>query len=445
MTATGAAERTLAVVYDKGAASPGEIGVGLRGLGHLVFLVPDTPHVAQLRGVLESLGDVVELTGDPTDDTALVRRIAPAALLTYSEPMLRTTASLAAAVGLPFHDVATARVLTDKVRQRGLLREAGVDDVRTRPLSSPEEWPRVREAVGLPAVIKPVRGAASRNTHAVTDDAEARALLPRIFAAVDGADSGGGPPLIVEEMLQGRPSLPYGDYASVESLCTPQGVTHLALSGKLPLLRPFRESGRFWPTHLPDGEQRAILDLVSGALKALGVTYGLTHTELKLTSSGPRIIEVNGRLGGHVNGLARTACGTDLVRLAALVALGEPVEPPVLRPARVHFQHHGLAPTEPCVLEAVHGAEELRNLPGVDGYRTFTRVGERLPGGVLTHEMDVVWGTAPTHDAMTATLDRALSVLSYDFRFSHGVRRTSAAELRDSGLPGTRPIGAPAR
>ncbi|MHC5704451.1 ATP-grasp domain-containing protein [Streptomyces tirandamycinicus] len=443
MTGSRSDDSVLAVVYDKGAASPGEIGVGLSDLGRLAFLVPDTSHVARLRGVLEHLGQVVPLTGEARADNALLRRIAPTALLTYSELMLRTTASLAAAAGLPFHSVDTARILTDKVRQRRLLHEAGVDDVRTHPLSAPEQWPQAREAVGLPAVIKPAHGAASRNTHAVTDDAQARALLPEVFAAVDRKHAGSGPPLIVEEMLQGRPSLPYGDYASVESLCTPDGVTHLALSGKLPLLTPFRESGRFWPTHLPTEEQHTVLALVSRALKALGVTYGLTHTELKLTPTGPRIIEVNGRLGGHVNGLARTACGTDLVRLAALVALGEPVDPPVLRPDRVHFQHHGLAPTEPCVLEAVHGAEQLRQLPGIDGYRTFTRSGEQLPGGVLTHEMDVVWGTGTSHEAMTETLDRALAVLSYDFRFASGVRRISAAALRDSGLTGTSLIGEP--
>ncbi|MFE3526657.1 acetyl-CoA carboxylase biotin carboxylase subunit family protein [Streptomyces sp. NPDC059161] len=442
MTGGDRNDRTLAVVYDQGAASAGEIGVGLGDLGRLVFLVPDTVHVAKLRPVLEELGQVVPLSGDDAD-RELLRDIAPSALLTYSEPMLRKTADLAAAVGLPFHSVETARILTDKVRQRRLLREAGVDNVRTHPLSHPAQWPQARQAVGLPAVIKPVRGAASRNTHAVTDDAEAEALLPEIFAAVHREPGETGPPLIVEEMLQGRPSLPYGDYASVESLCSPDGVTHLALSGKLPLLMPFRESGRFWPTHLPADEQHAILDLVSRALKALDVRYGLTHTELKLTRNGPRIIEVNGRLGGHVNGLARTACGTDLVRLAALHALGETSEPPVLRPDLVHFQHHGLAPTEPCVLEAVHGAKELRQLPGIGGYRTFTRIGEQLPGGVLTHEMDVIWGTGASHDAMTQTLERALRTLSYDFRFASGVRRVSAATLRDSGLTGTSPTGDP--
>ena len=54
---------TLAVVYDEGAASAGEIGVGLGDLGRVVFLVPDTPHNRLLRPVMENLGNIVALSG----------------------------------------------------------------------------------------------------------------------------------------------------------------------------------------------------------------------------------------------------------------------------------------------------------------------------------------------------------------------------------------------
>ncbi|MFI9782958.1 acetyl-CoA carboxylase biotin carboxylase subunit family protein [Kitasatospora sp. NPDC051984] len=420
----------LAVVYDDGAASPGDIAVGLADLARPVFLTADTPHVTRLRPVMESLGDCLPLTGSPEGDAALIRGLAPAAVVTYSERMLRTTADLARAAGLPFHTPETARILTDKVRQRELLREAGVDDVRTHPLRTPEDWPAALAAVGLPAIIKPVRGAASRNTHQVSDEAEALRLLPEIFAAM-GGPAGDEPLLIVEELLQGRPLRPFGDYVSVESMCGPHGIAHLALSGKFPLLPPFREAGRFWPSQLPAAEQEEILELTTRALKALGVELGLTHTELKLTADGPRIIEVNGRLGGHVNGLSRTACGVDLVRVAALLALGRPVEPVRLRPDKVHFQYHGLAPTEPCRLAAIEGTPQVRQLPGVDGYRNFVRVGDDLPGGVLTHEMDVIWGQCDDHTTMIELLDTALTTLTYTFDTGGTPHRTTAAALRD--------------
>jgi hypothetical protein len=123
---------------------------------------------------------------------------------------------------------------------------------------------------------------------------------------------------------------------------------------------------------------------------------------------------VNGRIGGHVNELAKSACGVDLPRLAALQALGEPVEVGEMCPATVHFQHHGLAPTRPCELMSIDGDQAVRRLPGICGYRPFVRMGEHLPGGVMTQPIDLLWGECDDHDAMSAAIRSALSVLSYE-------------------------------
>lgn len=407
----------LAIAYDDGAVSPGEVGVALAGLGDIVFLVPDTAHVATMRPVLARLGDVRDLSGDARRDAEALRELAPDALVTFSERMIRTTAGLAREVELPYHTPETALLLTDKTRQRAALRAAGVDDVRTAPLDCLADWPAALAHVGLPAVVKPVRGAGSRHTYPVHDEEEALRVLTEIFAGLPPAPSG-EPRLTMEEMLIGRDRLPLGDYASVESLCGPGGFTHIAVSGKLPLVAPFREPGRYWPTQLPEDERQAVLDLVTRALEALDVRHGLTHTEVKLTPEGPRLVEVNGRIGGHVNGLARTACGVDLVHAAVLQALGRPTGLGPLRPDRVHFQHNGLAPVRPCRLVSVDGAAAVRAMAGISGYRSFVRPDEWLPGGVMTRELDVVWGVADSHEEMVRVVRDALDTLHYTFDFT---------------------------
>ncbi|MCT9004767.1 ATP-grasp domain-containing protein [Streptomyces sp. NPDC054766] len=423
--------RTLAVVYDEGAASAGEIGVGLGDLGRVVFLVPDTPHNRLLRPVMENLGDVVALSGSSREDIDLVRKVAPDAVLTYSERMIRKTAELAEAMGLPSHSADVAHALTDKVRQRRILRTRGVDEVRSHPLRSPEEWPTALATVSLPAIIKPVQGGGSRDTYAVTTDAEAAEVLALLFS---GENETGSTEFTVEELLEGRPSLPYGDYVSVESVCTEQGVVHLAVTGKFPLMKPFREPGRFWPAHVPEDEERAILDLTSRALQALDVTYGLTHTELKLTASGPRIIEINGRLTGHMNLTTRSTLGIDLVRLGGLLALGErPGTGPLDFGGQVHFQFNTMAPTQACRLERIHGATEVRRIPGVVGYRNYAKPGTAIPGGVMTYPLDVIWGTCDDHPSMIEVVRQALQALSYDFAFPGGpVRRITAEVLTNA-------------
>ncbi|MBO4207831.1 ATP-grasp domain-containing protein [Micromonospora echinofusca] len=414
----------LVVVYDRGAASGAEIAVGLRELGPVVFLVNPSAHTRRTGEVLRRLGDVVPLTGDRAADLAAVRRLAPAAVLTFSEPMLPVTARLADALDLPFHSVATTGLLTDKVRQRERLRRHGVDDVRSRPLSSIEDWPAVRDHVGLPAVVKPVHGQGSRNTYVVTDDATAYRVLAPLLPA------GRVSTVLVEELLVGRPGGPFGDYVSVESHHGPQGLRHLAVTGKFPLVPPFRETGQFWPAAVTDAERQEILDLATRALTALDLGPGLTHTEIKLTGRGPRIIEVNGRLGGHINELARHAAGVDVVRLAGQLALGQPVTvPPVDQPGKVHFQHNTLAPVEPCELLSVSGAAEVRRIDGIDGFRAYARPGDRFEADVMTRHLDLLWGHCDRHTDLPALLDEAQHRICYEFRLGDGVRRLSAAEL----------------
>jgi biotin carboxylase len=416
----------LLVAYDRGAASAAEIATGLGSLGPVVFAVADSEHTRRVGSVLAALGRVVPLSGDVQRDITRLREFAPAAVLTFSESMLPTVAALADAFGLPFHSPETTALLTDKTRQRERLRERGVEDVRGRTVSSLDEWPQARDFVGLPAVIKPVHGEGSRHTYAVWDEATATAVLASILPVVPEST------VLVEELLQGRPDTPFGDYVSVESLCGPRGISHLAVTGKFPLAPPFRETGRFWPAAVSPEEREQITDLVTRALRALDVGIGLTHTEVKLTADGPRIIEVNGRLGGHIHGLARQVSGTDLIHLAGLLALGQDPDPPVGldRPETVFFQHNTLAPVEPCSLVSGYGAADVRRMTGIDGFRAYARPGDVFEGSVMTRHIDLLWGRCRDHDDMRGILGEALRRLSYEFRFADGVRSVSAAELQ---------------
>lgn len=402
----------LAVAYDEGSVSPAEIAIGLADLGPVVFLLPSTPHVRRLRTVLAGLGRVLLLTGDPRRDLLPLRRLAPAGILTFSENLLTTTADLAHGLGLPFHTPATARLLTDKPAQRERLRTAGVDGVRHHPVDGPEQWWPALTEVGLPAVVKPARGQGSRATHLVPDRAAAAHLYSELF---EGTTTPPGR-IVVEELLVGRPSAPFGDYVSVETASGPHGTEVLAVTGKHPLAAPFREQGQFWPSALPPAECRDVAALAVRAVRALGVSVGICHTEIKLTASGPRIIEVNGRLGGHLNELARRACGTDLVHTAGLLARGGTPDHGRLHPDRVYFQFNAVAPTTPGELREVQGADEVREIPGITGYRSYVRPGDRLDGGVGSTFLDLLTGDATDHDGMTTVLDRALAVLSYGFR-----------------------------
>ncbi|KUJ69098.1 hypothetical protein ACZ90_14185 [Streptomyces albus subsp. albus] len=339
--------------------------------------------------------------------------------------MLGPTARLAEALSLPFHSGQTVELLTDKSAQRRRLHEAGVDMVRTHPLAAPDDWEQAVRHTGLPAVVKPARGEGSRSTVRIDDEDSGRRIVTALLATESG--------LIVEELLRGVDSHPYGDYVSVESAACRDGVFHYAVTGKFPLVPPFRETGQFWPSHLPDGEEAAVTSLVDRAVRALGVTRGLVHTEVKMTPEGPRIIEVNGRLGGHQAELAHRAAGLDLITLAGEIALDRSVRPERIRPDRVCFQLSTPGPTERCTLRRITGAAQVRALPGISLYRPSVRPGGTVEGGPATRFLDLTCGEAPDHRAMTALVAQVVALLSFDFEIDGQPVARTAGELFAGG------------
>lgn len=350
----------VAVVYDLGSAGPADVLRAARGLCSPLFVYDRADeHPAEVSGLLADLGETLDTTGwDVRRTAAELRRRGAAGIVTFAEYQLRRTAELAEALGLPYQDRETAERLTDKAAQRAAFAKAGVDATRIARVDTPEGFDTALTTVGLPAVLKPSVGGSSRNTYLVSSPGEGRELAARLLAGPEDR-------LVLEEFLHGEPLGAWGDYVSVESLTSGGVTTPLAVTGKFPLATGFRETGMFVPADLPADLRAETEDLTRRALAALGVRHGLTHTEIKLTAAGPRLIEVNGRLGGHVADLIRRAGGPDLVRLALRTALGSETVPD--RPSwdRVSFQHFVLAPDGTRVVRRISGTDAVRALPGV--------------------------------------------------------------------------------
>ncbi len=413
---------TVVVVYDQGAVSPTEIAVAADPHDPFVVVTGPSEHARRVRPLFEeSATGVYDLAG--ADLLSRLRGHHLTGIVTFSEPVLRATAALAAELGLPFHDPDTAHRLTDKDAQRQRLRAAAVDSTASMAVTDIAQWDAVVASLGLPVVVKPVQGVSSRNTVLVTDPDSGRAQLADVLR-----DEGR---VVVEEYLRGIDvPPPFGDYVSVETAVYQGGWCHLAVTGKLRLAPPFRECGQFWPARLDSATRDAVLGAVDQAVKALDVRNGILHTELKLTADGPRIIEVNGRAGGYIPELARRAAGIDLVDLAVQIARGGPVDLAPAEPQRVFFQFTTPAPTEPGRIVAVAGRDRLRAVAGVTGYTPFTRPGVPV-GGFATQDLDLVVGDVADFEALAATVESIMDAISYEFDLGGRRVRRSARSLID--------------
>ncbi|MGQ5640625.1 MULTISPECIES: ATP-grasp domain-containing protein [unclassified Streptomyces] len=415
----------IAVVYDRGSATVLDIVDGLAPLGTPVLAMWPSPHTDSVRPLVEELAPVVVLDPRDLDASAeLLRAHRPDAIVTFSESRLSGTAELAVRLGLPYHAPETVRLLRDKYAQRLRLRERGVDSVRSHRLGRPGDWPAALAAVGLPAVLKPSSGEGSRSTHLVEDAERGAALAGELLSG-----AGREQDLVLEEYLRGRYCGPYGDYVSVESAVSGGRVSHWAVTGKFPLAPPFRETGQIRPAVLPEPERAATLRLVTDALHALGVTTGVTHTEVKLTPAGPRIIEVNGRLGGWQVQLARLAGDPHPVTLAGRLALGENVPDVPDQAEGVVFTRTFTAPVEGCTYAGVQGLRATLALDGVENVVCAFSPGDAVPAGVQSGELGWVEGSVPDHDTMFRVVEQVLGRLSFTVELPGGQLRAVSGSV----------------
>ena len=186
-------------------------------------------------------------------------------------------------------------------------------------------------AAGLafPVVVKPLQGHSSRDVSLVEDLEQLGELFAAVAAASASAEGIEADGFIIEEYLADRPSdgPPLRFYSSVEMMVQQGRPIPLALTGKFPIAAPFRETGNFMRHPLDAAEAAEVLQLAVDAARSLGVWSGALHVEIKLTPHGPRLIEINGRVGGGaIDNIFTRRFGRSLTALAAGVALGVPVD-----------------------------------------------------------------------------------------------------------------------
>ena len=238
-------------------------------------------------------------------------------VLCWDEARVLAAAEVAQALGLPGGDPQMVLRCRDKRQTRESLDAAGVPQPRSVPVQTVDQAVRAASEIGYPVVLKPRALAASLGVVLVADERELRGRFS--FArdtTVPGAlsyDVG----VLVEEFAAG-PEI------SVDCVVFQGEVMPMFLAHKEVGYPPyFEEVG-----HLVDGADPLLADpgfrqLVEQAHKALGFTDGVTHSEFRLTPTGPKLIEVNARLGGDlIPYLGLRATGIDPGLAAAAVACG---------------------------------------------------------------------------------------------------------------------------
>ena len=213
--------------------------------------------------------------------------------------------------------------------------------------------------VGFPCVVKPVSLAASRGVIRADDPASVQAAADRIRAILGEAGRPPDEPLLVERYIPG------GEVA-VEGLLRDGRLEVLAVFDKPdPLVGPyFEETLYVTPSRLPAPVQAGIGEAVSAAARAIGLSEGPVHGELRLDADEqPWVLELAARtIGGLCARTLRFGTGVSLEELVLRHALGLPLE--VAREeAAAGVMMLPIAGTGRLV--EVRGQDEARAVPGI--------------------------------------------------------------------------------
>jgi biotin carboxylase len=313
---------------------------------------------------------------DPYDGDALAaaaRRLRVDGVLTYDERLVEPVARLAERTGLPYTAGEAVRTCKDKSLLRRCLDRAGLSPVRYAVARDVDEALAAVAAIGYPVVLKPRALGGSTGVVRVDDEP---ALLDAFGVAVEARVNGrrsAYPGVLVEEYLDGP------EYSL--DCVTWEGVTHpLVLAEKTVAFPPyFEEVGHTVPAR-PHPDLDDAVRLVQETHRAVGLDRLVTHSEFRLTSRGPRMVEVNARIGGDlIPYLGLLATGVDVAGAAADVALGRA---PDLRTDRQRVATTVVVyPARDMRVDAVRLRRDRGCYPGLDRFEMVVPPGSevRLP------------------------------------------------------------------
>ncbi|WP_081725619.1 acetyl-CoA carboxylase biotin carboxylase subunit family protein [Mesorhizobium sp. L2C085B000] len=272
-----------------------------------------------------------------------------------------TAAKLCRYLNLPGPNPTSMERCCDKFVQRQLLALAGVPVPTYRLASNAADVERSAAEMTLPVILKPAAGSGScgvRLCRTLDELAEHTAYLLGNKTLWRSS-----PRILLEEFAQG----PYYEADIMGDEVVSIGTAELWP----PPHFIFREVT--YPASLNDKEYKCIADVSLACLRALGLGWGPTNIELRWTTRGPVVIEVNPRMPGTpFPELVQLAYGVDLVYEHIKVVIGD--KPDLRRRHSNTAIARILVPDHDGILDWIDGTRAAA-IPGVAEVKFYVQPG----------------------------------------------------------------------
>lgn len=285
-----------------------------------------------------------------------------------SDMPMQSVAVVSREMGLVGISEDTALKATNKAFMRDALRKAGVPVPIYFRVKGNDKFKEAVEQVrgaGYKCIVKPADNSGSRGVHFLKEDDDLDAVYEYTVRYSRGGE------IVVEEFME-------GPEVSVETLAVDGDVHVIQITDKLTTDAPyFVEMGHSQPSQLGEEICEKISEVAIAANKAVGILNGPSHTEIKITPYGPKIVELGARLGGDciTTHLVPLSTGVNMVEQSIKIALGEKpnFEPKWDKGSAIRY-----IKTNTGIVKDIKGVFEVESLPGVVQISIVRGIGEKV-------------------------------------------------------------------
>src|ERR1700692_487123 len=339
-------------------------------------------------------------------------------LIALGDRATTTAAYAACALGLAYNHPEAVENCRSKLRQREILRDAGVPVPGFFSFRLDKRLERILPRVQYPCVVKPLRLAASQGVIRANNPDEFQAAVARIAALLKT------PEITVTneeepDRLLGERYIP-GAEVAVEGLLTRGHLRILGIFDKPdPLEGPyFEETLYVTPSRLPDEIYDRVLYCAERTVQALGLTHGPVHAEFRINDKGPWVLEAAPR---PIGGLCAHALrfGPERIFLEEILvrhALG-------MQGTDLDREDDAsgvmmIPVPKTGVLEKVEGEEQARATPGIEDVQITARL----------HDLIAAWPEGATYLGFLFARGKSPAEVEAALRHAHSQLKFEIAE-----------------
>lgn len=289
----------------------------------------------------------------------------------------------------------------DKYVQRQLLAQAHVPVPAYHVATNATDVDNAAEKIGLPVIIKPVVGSGSSGVRLCRDAGELAQHANYLLSGKHIWRS--SPKILIEEFAD-------GPHYSVDTMGREVIAIGAAEFGRPPHF-VLRES--IFPALLTDEQHKAMVDVSLSCLHALNLAWGPANIELRWTSRGPVVIEINPRLPGCCTPqLIQLSCGVDLVSEHIKLVVNEELD---VRNKHSHIAAaRFLVPELDGVLDWIGGDSQAASETGVAEVQLYTKPQTAIVRkGDYLDSIGHVIAACPSRIQTEAILERAVNLIAW--------------------------------